>query len=69
MSDNKYLDAINASKVTEDDAAVTAAVQKILDEHEAENHTQDIYKFLFNRARNVWRRLPRVGRSRRTSRT
>ena len=43
MSDNKYLDAINASKVTEDDAAVTAAVQKILDEHEAENHTQDIY--------------------------
>ena len=48
MSDNKYLDAINASKVTEDDAAVTAAVQKILDEHEAENHTQDIYKFLFN---------------------
>ncbi len=48
MSDNKYLDAINASKVTEDDAAVTAAVQKILDEHEAENHIQDIYKFLFN---------------------
>lgn len=48
MSDNKYLDAINASKVTEDDAAVAAAVQKILDEHEAENHTQEVYKFLFN---------------------
>lgn len=48
MSENKYLDAINASKVTEDDAAVAAAVGKILDEHEAENHTQDVYKFLFN---------------------
>ncbi|MDO5394649.1 MAG: deoxyribose-phosphate aldolase [Bacteroidales bacterium] len=47
MSD-KYHDLIAASKVTTDDAEVKAAVEKILAEHAAENHTKDIYKFLFN---------------------
>lgn len=32
----------------EDDAAVSAAVQKILDEHFAENNNKEVYKFLFN---------------------
>ena len=45
---DKYTQAIAASKVTEDDAAVSAAVQKILDEHFAENNNKDVYKFLFN---------------------
>lgn len=45
---DKYTQAINASKVGEDDAAVEAAVKKIIDEHFAENNTQEVYKFLFN---------------------
>ena len=45
---DKYTQAINASKVGDDDAAVAAAVEKIIDEHFAENNTQDVYKFLFN---------------------
>ena len=44
---DKYTQAINASKVGDDDAAVAAAVEKIIDEHFAENNTQDVYKFLF----------------------
>ena len=47
MSD-KYTDAIEASKVITDDAAVTAAVNKILDDHIVENKNADVYKFLFN---------------------
>jgi len=45
---DKYTQAITASKVTEDDAAVSAAVQKILDEHFAENNTKEVHTFLFN---------------------
>ena len=45
---DKYTAAIQASKVTEDDAAVAADVKKILDEHFAENDNADVYKFLFN---------------------
>lgn len=48
MSDNKYLDAIGASKVVEDDTLVTAAVEKILADHFDENNNADVYKFLFN---------------------
>lgn len=48
MSENKYHDTIAASKVLADDAAVAADVKKIIDEHVAENHNPDVYKFLFN---------------------
>ncbi|MBD5366101.1 MAG: deoxyribose-phosphate aldolase [Bacteroides sp.] len=47
MSD-KYTQAIEASKVITDDAAVAAAVAKIVDEKVAENRNADVYKFLFN---------------------
>jgi deoxyribose-phosphate aldolase len=47
MSD-KYHDAIAASKVVEDDAAVKAAVAEILEKHFAENNNTDVHKFLFN---------------------
>lgn len=47
MSD-KYHDAIDNSKVLADDAAVKAAVDKILADHLAENMNEDVYKFLFN---------------------
>lgn len=47
MSD-KYTQAIEASKVITDDAAVAASVARILDEHIAENKNTDVYKFLFN---------------------
>lgn len=45
---DKYNQAIAASAVTENDAQVAEAVQKIIDEHFAENNTPDVYKFLFN---------------------
>ena len=45
---DKYTQAIKASAVIEDDAAVAAEVKKILDEHAAENKTEEVYKFLFN---------------------
>lgn len=48
MSDNKYMDAIAACGVTEDDSQVKKAVEKIISEHLEENKTQDVYKFLFN---------------------
>lgn len=48
MSDNKYLDAINASGVTTDDARVAAAVKEIIAKHADENRTQEVYRFLFN---------------------
>ncbi len=47
MSD-KYIDAINASKVSIDDAAVAAAVEKIIAEHAAENRTPEVLRLLFN---------------------
>ena len=47
MSD-KYQDAIDKSKVLADDAAVKAAVDKILAEHLDENKNEEVYKFLFN---------------------
>lgn len=47
MSD-KYQDLIARSKVTTDDAAVAADVEKILAEHLDENRTKDVYKLLFN---------------------
>ena len=47
MSD-KYTDAIAASKVLTDDAAVKSAVEKILAEHLEENKNTEVYKFLFN---------------------
>jgi deoxyribose-phosphate aldolase len=47
MSD-KYHDAIAASKVVEDDAAVKAAVAEIIEKHFAENNNTDVHKFLFN---------------------
>ncbi len=48
MSDNKYLDAIVSCNVTEDDAQVKIAVEKIITDHLEENKTQDVYKLLFN---------------------
>ena len=48
MMVDKYHEAINASTVVSNDDAVKAAVQKILDEHLAENLNLDVYKFLFN---------------------
>ena len=47
MSD-KYQDLIAKSKVTTDDAAVAAAVERILAEHLDENRNKDVYKLLFN---------------------
>ncbi|MDE6300209.1 MAG: deoxyribose-phosphate aldolase [Muribaculaceae bacterium] len=47
MSD-KYQEAIDKSKVLADDAAVKAAVDKILAEHLDENKNEEVYKFLFN---------------------
>ncbi len=47
MSD-KYNDAIAKSAVIEDDAQVTAAVEKIISEHFEENNNAEVYKFLFN---------------------
>lgn len=45
---DKYSDAIAKSAVTVDDAAVAAAVEKILAEHFEENNNTEVYKFLFN---------------------
>ncbi len=47
MSD-KYQDVIAKSTVIEDDAAVAAAVEKIIAEHFEENNNAEVYKFLFN---------------------
>ena len=46
--EDKYHQAIAESKVTDDDAAVKAAVDKILAENLKENMNEDVYKFLFN---------------------
>lgn len=45
---DKYTQAIEASKVITDDAAVTAAVNEILDRHLDENMNVEVYKFLLN---------------------
>ena len=45
---NKYLQAINESKVVADDMQVKSAVEKILAEHLDENRNEDVYKFMFN---------------------
>lgn len=47
MSD-KYQNAIAACNVTDDDAQVKAAVEKIIAAHLEENKNQDVYKFLFS---------------------
>lgn len=46
--EDKYHQAIAESKVTENDAAVKAAVDKILAENLKENMNEEVYKFLFN---------------------
>ncbi|MDE6575741.1 MAG: deoxyribose-phosphate aldolase [Muribaculaceae bacterium] len=50
MAENldKYQQAIAASAVTDSDENVSAAIAKILEEHEAENNTPEVLKFLFN---------------------
>ena len=45
---DKYREAIAASKVTIDDAAVTKAVNEILEKHLEENRNIDVYKQIFN---------------------
>lgn len=45
---DKYRQAINSSTVTDDDAAVAAAVKEILEKHFDENNNKEVYKFLFN---------------------
>ena len=47
MSD-KYHETVAKSQVTNDDAAVKAAVEKILAEHLQENMNQDVYRLCFN---------------------
>lgn len=46
--EDKYHQAIAESKVTDDDAAVKAALDKILAENLKENMNEEVYKFLFN---------------------
>lgn len=46
--ESKYLEAINAYKVTTDEAAIKADIQKILDEHMEENRTPEVLRFLFS---------------------
>lgn len=46
MSD-KYHHKLEHSSVTTDDKQVTAAVNKLLDEHLQENMNQDVYRFIF----------------------
>ncbi|MDE6310752.1 MAG: deoxyribose-phosphate aldolase [Muribaculaceae bacterium] len=48
MSDNKYKDTIEASRVITDDAKVADAVKEIIEKHADENRTEEVYKFLFN---------------------
>lgn len=45
---DKYNEPILNSKVISDDTAVKLAVDKIIEEHLAENKNADVYKFLFN---------------------
>ena len=50
VNQNKYLAAINGSNVITDDAKVKAEVQKIIEEHAAENNTAQVQEFLLNTA-------------------
>ncbi len=45
---DRYNEAIARSGVTDNDAAVASAVEKIISEHFEENNNQEVYKFLFN---------------------
>ncbi len=45
---NRYQTVLDASKVTTDDNAVSAAVEKILNEHYDENLTPEVYQLLLN---------------------
>ncbi len=45
---DKYTDAISASKVITDDAAIKAAVDEILEKHLEENRNPEVYKRIFN---------------------
>ena len=45
---DRYHEVIAQSAVTSDDAAVKAAVEKILAEHAAENNTPEVQQFLLN---------------------
>ena len=42
MESNKYLQTIESSKVSADDAAVKAAVNELLEKHCAENATNEV---------------------------
>ncbi len=48
MTEDKYHQAIIDSQVTTDDAAVKAAVDKIIADNLKENMKPEVYKFLFN---------------------
>lgn len=48
MATDKYTQAIADSNVISDDAAVKAAVEKILAENLQKNMNEEVYKFLFN---------------------
>lgn len=45
---DKYQDTINKSSVVVDDAVVTSAVKKIIDEHLQENMNKEVYRLCFN---------------------
>lgn len=45
---NKYQDTINKSNVAVDDAVVSEAVKKIIDEHLQENMNNEVYRLCFN---------------------
>ena len=45
---DRYQIVVEQSQVTTDDAAVAAAVQRILAAHEQENHSPEVYQFLLN---------------------
>ncbi len=47
-NESKYDAVVNHSHVTTDDAAVAAAVQRILSEHREENDTPQVWEFLLN---------------------
>jgi len=48
VNQNKYLAAINGSNVITDDAKGKAELQKIIEEHAAENNTPQVQQFLLN---------------------
>lgn len=48
MEQNKYIQAIESSKVCIDDATIKSEVEALLEKHCAENASNDVYKFLLN---------------------